>query len=227
MFIQGMLDTYPTEAAMREALSSSIAEEHARLIDVARGQGLTLSSPHMRALKTFALVGTIGKGAVALNVLPVTEEDVDAAVESAMLAWLRDASLQDESERILNQLRDYLIRHAAQIVDGSNPESYPSQVIRAIRYDGYMLFTKSGLAEACEGTSVTAVAKLLAAKGMLHREGGKLTSRRQLSWLCEGRVEYYNIIESKLMSDGTEDAAADTEDYDSEEIIDSDGLNDL
>ena len=107
-----------------------------------------------------------------------------------------------EEDRIVAQIRDYLVRYQGQIInyDNSNTPILPSHT-RAISHKDWVLFTESGFAEACEGTPPKVAAKALAAKGILHREKGKLTSRHVLTRLGFPRAPYYAVILKRLLPD--------------------------
>lgn len=199
-FIQAMLDAYPTEQAMREMLRAGVAEVHEQLCSHARAAGHVLLQPHVRALRRLGLVGAIGL--MAQEMLGVSQAQVMDAVQAATLAWLEDLPPLSEEDRIVAQIRDYLVRYQGQIInyDNSNTPILPSQT-RAISHKDWVLFTESGFAEACEGTPPRVAAKALAAKGILHREKGKLTSRHVLTRLGFPRAPYYAVILKRLLPD--------------------------
>lgn len=199
-FVQAVLDTYPTEAALRIALREEVEVRHAQLCAAAREHGYVLLPPHVRAIRRLALVAVVGNW--ARDFLGVTPEQVDADVQAAALTWLEELPPLDEGDRIVAQVRDYVIRYQGQIINYDNSTSpvLPPQT-RAIAHKDWVLFTESGFAEACEGTPPKVAAKALAAKGILHREASKLTSRHVLTRLGLPRAPYYAVILKRLLPD--------------------------
>lgn len=226
-FIQNLLNAYPTETELRQALREAIKIEHASLCDVATAAGYELLSPHVRALRRLALISAVGKW--AHEFLQVTQDQVDEAVQRVALAWLEALPPLNEEERIVAQIRDYLTRYQGQIVnyDAVQIASLPS-VTRAIAHKDWVLFTESGFAEACEGTPPKVAAKALAAKGILHRERNKLTSRHVLTRLGLPRAPYYAVIIKRLLPDYelhvVDSTTIDSSDYEGDQgYFDGDG----
>jgi hypothetical protein len=153
---------------------------------------------------------------------------VAQAVQRVALGWLEALPPLTEEDRIVAQIRDYLIRYQGQVIDYDAVQSpvLPS-VTRAIAHKGWVLFTESGFAEACEGTPPSVAAKALAAKGILHRERNKLTSRHVLSRLGLPRAPYYAVIIKRLLPDyelhAVDSTMDDAGDHEPDQGYDEDG----
>jgi hypothetical protein len=208
-FVQGVLDFFASEEALRQRLREDVAEHHDVLCAVARAAGYRVQAPHRRALRRLALVRTVGVWGAEL--LGLTEADATRAVDAAATAWLGALPPLSEGERIAARLRDYLDRHAADILDAdAYPEDAPAPELadlRAIRHQDWILFTADSFAEACGETPPRVAAKALAALRLLHREADKLTSRHTLGRLHLPRAAYYAAIAKRLLPDSDMDGA--------------------
>lgn len=199
--MQQLLDDFPTADQLLPVLTKNLDDAHELLCARARDAGYRLLPPHIRALRRMAFV-LLG-GQAGMEVIGLTDDQVEEAVWSVTEAWLSSLPPLSEEDRVVGLLTDYIVRYMAQMV---NYDTYNEQMtlpspMRAILHKGWLLFTEGGLAEACAGTPPKVAARLLKKCGILHTEGGKLTSRHVLGRLGLPRAAYYAVTLSRLRPD--------------------------
>ena len=210
-FAQYILDYFGTATALRAELLAAIEVHHVKLIDMARAEGNELEPPHVRALRRFAMIRVIG-GWAAEQFLPFSESQIEAAVDLVAMTWLDSLPALNDEDRIVGQIRDWIIRHMGQMIryvdeTGHEDEPYIPSVTKGIRHRRWILLTETDFAEACDGTSTMVAGKLLKRLGILDGEGGKHKKRHQLGGLGLPETFFYSIVTAKLLP-ATEQADA-------------------
>ena len=201
-FVQAVLDGFGTAGILRDELLPQIEVKHVRLVEKARAEGHTLEAPHIRALRRFALIAVIGEWA-ADEFLPFTTDEIEAAVDLVALTWLGSLPALNDEDRIVGQVRDWIVRHLGQmIVYGDHADSdqpFIPSVTKGIRHKRWILLTETDFAEACTGTSPMVAGKLLKRLGILDCENGKHKKRHLLSGLDLPATFFYSILPAKLL----------------------------
>lgn len=210
-FAQYVLDYFGTATTLREELQAAIEVRHAELIDKVRVENSELEPPHIRALRRFALMRVIGEWA-AEDFLPFSESEIEAAVDLVAMTWLDSLPALNDEDRIVGQIRDWVIRHLGQMIrygdeTGHEHEPYIPSVTKGIRHRRWILLTETAFAEACDGTSTMVAGKLLKRLGILDGEGGKHKKRHLLGGLGLPETFFYSILTAKLLPE-TEQADA-------------------
>ena len=180
-FVQHVLDLVGTASELKSQLLAQIDEQQARLVDLARDDGRVLEPPHIRALRRFALINVLGQWA-SDDYLPFSSDQIEAAVDRVTLTWLDSLPALNDEDRIVGQIRDWIIRHQR-----------------------WILLTETEFAEACDGTSTMAAGKLLKRLGILDCEGGKHKKRHLLGGLNLPATFFYSILTAKLLPQTEQD----------------------
>ena len=141
-----------------------------------------------RAIKRFALALTAGEMAIKLGVLNCEMPHVEAAVSTALRAWLMDrARIPDRLRGVMN-VAEFIQRHAARFQGLSDDAGAPIPRDRA-GYRGYDMaaggdaywFTSDGFREACGGLDSRETAQeLKRLRFLVAKERGHLTEKREL-----------------------------------------------
>ena len=224
-FIQHVINTYPTPDALKDQLSLDIEYYHQELVNEATDQCRSLSSAHIRALRRFALVMAVGVLVVEAEILPFSDERVIQAISDTVNAWLSALPPLSEGERGLAAIRNYVIRHTAQILefDSWAAVDYPISGIprdmKAIHKRDLYLFTPEQLEQACGGMSLRETLRYLRDQDMLQREKDKMTYRVDIQMLNFKRYPFYALKVKRLFT-GKELLEAETDDdseYESDE----------
>jgi hypothetical protein len=210
-FAQYVIDSFGTASELREQLQIAIDRHHAELTDYARAQGKELEPPQIRALRRFALMRVVGEWA-ADDYLPFTVDEIDAAIKLVAMTWLDSLPLLNDEDRIVGQVRDWVIRHLGQMIRygeeiGDENVPYIPSVTKGIRYRRWTLLTEADFAEACDGTSTMVAGKLLKRLGILDGEGGKHKKRHQLGGLGLPETYFYSILTARLLPETEQQAA--------------------
>ena len=205
-FIQAVLNTYSSESSLKAHLLSVIDEYHQQMVEFASTSGWRLSSAHVRALRRFALVMTVGILAIEHKILPFTEDVLCYAMETVISAWLSALPPLCEGERALAAIRHYVLKNTAQILDYDSWEnsgfllSVIPHSMKAIQKRDLLLFTQEQLQEACNGMPLRETLHYLRDQGMLKREKDKMTYRVDIQALNVKRVAFYALKVQDLMS---------------------------
>lgn len=205
-FIQLVIDTYPTTDALKERLLLDVEYYHQELVNEATNQGRSLSSAHVRALRRFALVMAVSLLAVEAKILPFSEDRVIHAIEDTVNAWLSALPPLSEGERGLAAIRNYVIRHTAQILEfdcwaaANYPNNWLPRDMKAIQKRDLLLFTPDQLEQACGGMSLRETLRYLRDQGMLEREKDKMTYRVNIQALNYTRYPFYALKVKRLLS---------------------------
>lgn len=201
-FAQFILDTFGTASALRDELLQHIEVKHVRLVEKARAEGHPLGAPHIRALRRFALIAVIGEWA-ADEFLPFTTDEIEAAVDLVAMTWLGSLPALNDEDRIVGQVRDWIVRHLGQMIvygdHANNDVPYIPSVTKGIRHKRWVLLTETDFAEACAGTSPMVAGKILKRQGILDCEEGKHKKRHLLGGLGLPLTFYYSIVMAKLL----------------------------
>ena len=210
-FAQYVIDTFGTASDLRVQLQVAIDRRHAELVDYARAKGKELEPPQIRALRRFALMRVVGEWA-AVEYLPFSEEEIDAAIKLVAMTWLDSLPVLNDEDRIVGQVRDWVIRHLGQMIRygeeiGDENAPYIPSVTKGIRYRRWTLLTEADFAEACDGTSTMVAGKLLKRLGILDGEGGKHKKRHQLGGLGLPETYFYSILTARLLPETEQQAA--------------------
>lgn len=91
-----------------DGLKGAVAEHEAAMVERAIEGGAKLTSAQLRGLQRLALASAVGAIAVQSGVLPFTEDQVMRAIDAAQDAWLGDVQFLTESEKIGENLRNYV-----------------------------------------------------------------------------------------------------------------------
>jgi putative DNA primase/helicase len=209
-FVQAIIDHFRTETNLRAWLKEAIDDYHRQMVEEAEKSGKRLGPAHVRALRRFAFVMTVGQLAAEYEILPFSIEVVIRAVSAVSNAWLTGLPPLSEGERALDAIRNYVVRHTSQILnyDAWKAAQYPVNAIprdmRAIQKRGLLLFTPDQFEQACNGMSAKEALKHLRDQGMLKREGQKTTYRVDIAELDIKRFPFHAIQIQRLLS-GTQD----------------------
>lgn len=209
-FAQFILDTFGTASALRDELLQHVEAKHVGLVEKARTEGHPLEAPHIRALRRFALIAVIGEWA-ADEFLPFTVDEIEAAVDLVAMTWLGSLPALNDEDRIVGQVRDWVVRHLGQMIvygdHAHNDAPYIPSVTKGIRHKRWVLLTETDFAEACAGTSTMVAGKILKRQGILDCEEGKHKKRHLLGGLGLPLTFFYSIVTAKLLQQ-TEQADA-------------------
>lgn len=201
-FAQSILDSFGKASELRDELLPQIEAKHARLVEKARTEGHTLDAPHIRALRRFALIAVIGQWS-ADHFLPFTEDEIAAAVDLVAMTWLGSLPALNDEDRIVGQVRDWIVRHLGQMIvygdHADHDEPFIPRETKGIRHKKWILLTETDFAEACAGTSPMVAGKLLKRLGILDCENGKHKKRHLLGGLGLPATFFYSILTAKLL----------------------------
>lgn len=152
-----------------------------------------------RGVKRFALATTAGEMGIRLGVLRCEMRHVEAAVRTALRAWLTDsARLPDRLRGVMN-VAEFIQRHAArfQIPRGPIPrdrvgyKSFDPSVGREVYW-----FTREGFREACGGLDPLETAEeLKRLQFLVAKEKGRHTEKRDAG----GERARYYIVRASLL----------------------------
>ena len=210
-FVQAVLDTFGTERVLRDELHEAVKIAHEDLTKVISRHIRSLDAAQIRALRRFAFIQIIGEWA-ANEILPFAESEIQAAVETVALAWLRAQPVLSADGQLVEQLRDWVIRHMGQMIKYADVmpgqhEVFIPTITKGIRYKRWILLTEADFAEACQGLSVRAAGNILRRLGVLQPESEDRHKRRQaLPALGLPETAFYSIVVANLLP---EEARAD------------------
>lgn len=140
-----------------------------------------LTPEQARVVRRFAAVATAGALAVDFGILPYSEEHIQYCVEVARDQWLKGMRESDPALEGLINVARFVVDHADQNVDYSDPRSGKSLIL--IHGD---LFNA-----ACSGVDQKTVITKLSELGLLHRQESK---RAKSTFTINGkRARYYAL----------------------------------
>jgi putative DNA primase/helicase len=155
-----------------------------------------------RAIKRFALTMTAGEMGIKLGVLDCTMAQVEAAVRTALHAWLADgANISDRLRGVMN-VKEFIQRHESRFQKtGEAAGPAPRDRVGYMGYDTpgrcqAYLFTSDGFREACGGLDARETAGELKRLGLLvSNEIHHLAPKRDVG---SGRIRLYVVRASIL-----------------------------
>ncbi len=189
-------DLFP-DAAAADAMKRAVADHHGHagpaFLELGRdflalrvgmvkpeelGEALTNEAERVR--KRFALVAAAGEIAIEAKILPWEPGAALEASRHAFSLWRGALPAQDDAERGVQNVRDFILRHEARFeVCGYDPVT-PRDRAGWVK-DGLYHFTKEAFAEACSGVNQQTVLKALAERGLLHlQETGRHRSKMKV-----------------------------------------------
>ena len=157
-----------------------------------------------RSIRKFAAVYIAGVLAVRFGVLPITPEEIRAAVANVRDRYLSYSPSVPDSHRGMIQLREFLVRNHASLPAVSDPKAKGGGVKGFRSGSGQYLFTEEQLGAASGvGTSgIQELAKNLKAKGFLAtNEPGRMKSKFKLASAGGQFVRFYAVKGSLLEAD--------------------------
>jgi putative DNA primase/helicase len=162
-----------------------------------------LESVEHRALHRFALVAVAGRLAREFGILPISGDDVDAAVIAVWNRWRGEGDSLSDSVRGVASVREFIMKHPARFAD---PDRVTVEVRDLAGYHdsgrGLWLFTPGGFREACGGQDPLEVARELARRGFLFKnDADRLRSKHTIKAREIGRIPLYAVRNQILEAD--------------------------
>jgi uncharacterized protein (DUF927 family) len=141
----------------------------------------------VRAVKRFALVEATGLLALRLGILDCSTAQIEAAVQTALIAWRTDGENQPDRIRGVLNVINFIARHESRFQGaGVDREHAPRDRAGFIAYDRatggrLYLFTTAGFREACGGLDQSDTAQALKSAGyLIAREAGRYTEKKDV-----------------------------------------------
>lgn len=195
--IRGLMAEYSNVGQLVGTMKAKI-EDHANSLAAKDGP------PEVRrVVKRFALALTAGELGIKLGILKCEMRQVEAAVRTALRAWITDsAKLPDRLRGVMN-VAEFIQRHAARFQALSEASQTPPPRDRAgyRRYDTaarseVYMFTSGGFREACGGLDPQeTAAELKRLRLLIAREPGRYTEKRKAG---SERARFY-VVRAELL----------------------------
>jgi putative DNA primase/helicase len=198
-FIRSLMASFSTLSELRTALLEVIEDAYQYLC-AALSARRPLLAPHKRALRHFALVLAVGRWA-AESALPFSEESVNYAVVSVAQAWIDEFPILTEHDRLLDDLRSYIIDQKFNLVNTatSSESAMGGRVPTILLHDGKFHFSPDRFQQACGDMQYKKAAKVLENLGALHRHENEGHKVKMTMWPNVFRGQrYYAIVASKV-----------------------------
>lgn len=176
-FAQRLMDAYPDADDLHRAVQARVATSEAELLAHLDQREIALTAVQRRTLRHLAGVHAAGLLAVQLEVLPVTADEVWAAVEAAVMAWFDQDTPADDTEVAMEAMRNYALEHVNEFQDIDTDEPGPRRSF-GLRHRGLLLLSAAQFEAACGNLAPFQVKQLLRDAGVLKAESpGKLVYR--------------------------------------------------
>jgi len=189
---------FPTAEALSTAVRDRLQQARARL------ELPGVAAEAVRAMDRLAIVQVAGEWATELGILPLSRDEIRAAVRTVRHAWLTEGGHLTEGQRGLLAVRDFILRHRSRFADAYDAEG-PLIRDRAgyiDRANRLYLFTTAAFAEACEGMDSREVVRTLRSQGWLAtNEPSRGTVRRQIPAEGDQRIRFYAVRTAILEAD--------------------------
>lgn len=219
-------ESYGTPArAFLEALTANF-EAIAPAVKAARDDFMSRHCPQKadgqvaRVAARFALVAAAGEMAAALGILPWADGEAERGAARCLADWLeaRGGTEASEERQAIASVRRFIEAHGSSRFEGmgelapKDRDGYPAEQ-RTINRAGfrrrntageteYLVLPEAWKAEVCIGLDPSLVARTLADRGMLQRDGaGKTTLAQRLPGFSAEKTRVY-VLTAKLMGDG-------------------------
>jgi putative DNA primase/helicase len=204
VFIQGLMEAFPTFEALREDLNLSVNEAH-ELLCTHLNQYRPLLSAHKRALRHFALIYAVGRWAVQAEASPFSEEHVTHAVLSVATAWLQEFPHLSEQDKLLHELRAYIQTHCFHMIitqKTSQAAFAHNRKPQMLLHDGKVWLSPERFEAVCGELPMKKASKMLDRMGLLHRHEGDGQHKTKVSiWPAVfGPTRYYAFYADKLFT---------------------------
>jgi len=149
-----------------------------------------------RAVRRFALLRLAGELAVQFNILPLTDEDILAAVTFVRDRWLSTSENQvSDTDRAIKTLQEFIIRNHSAFPNTTDPKAKASNARGFFNPEnGWYLFTEDQLKAASGCDDDRRVARALRDKRLLvTHEGGRLRVKQNLACLGKSWPRFYGV----------------------------------
>jgi len=177
-FIQYIIDKYTDLDDAKDAVAKLIAQEKSFLAASIPSK----SNVAMRGVTRFALILAAGKLLVQSQLVDLTNDEVESAVQAVLDAWIKGTNSISIEERGLESVRQYINNNMHKIVDISSMtselHSYPSNL--AGYRDGNINYflTEENMAKAIGDVDLFIVKRALRNNNHLHLHKAKESDRR-------------------------------------------------
>lgn len=189
--IKQVLEAYGgDEDDLAADMALAVAQRCDELCEDAAKNGFNLSGLQRRAIVRLALMKRVGELAVESQTVPFTDEQVKRAVCTVRDAWLSTDAYVSEEDRVSRSIRSYAMRYLDDVRNNDPRTATPPGGWKyfALRKSGLLAFTEEQLVHASGSTNITAVGKILARIGWLHRND----MRRQR---CDVPAELRDLVD--------------------------------
>ena len=197
-FILGLVESladYPEENI--ESLRANL-EQYARELTPENAR-----PEQARAFRRFAALRIAGELAISFGVLPLEDDDVNAAVIHFRDLWLRENQSIGDADRALLKLQSFLIRNHSALPSIRDNDARISNA-RAFRnpQNKWFLFTDDQLLAATGGSNIKDVVKELRSRRLLVvHEAGRLKVKQKLASAGDQWIRFYGVHEAILNAD--------------------------
>ncbi|CDK97228.1 protein of unknown function [Magnetospirillum gryphiswaldense MSR-1 v2] len=202
-FAQEMLTAFQTKKTLEQHFADDVKHYHELLLADLAEKGFTLTPATKRALRRFGFLCGVGLTAIALDILPLTNDEFVMALTDTVEAWLTNMPRESDEETVLEGLRDFVLRYRSQIISTDAPAGQPRRANmprRGLLHRGLLLLDEVGMREACGNTPINQAAKVIRSHGMLRTEArDKLTYRVTIASMNITKGRFYAIDYGRLM----------------------------
>lgn len=203
-YIRALMTTFPTFLELRTAFNQEVELRLAELVEYL-SQFRPLLSAHKRALRHFALVYAAGAWAVEAEVSPFSMADVTRHVLSVVTVWLEGFPHLSEQDKLLNDLRAYILAEQFHLVVTSKTRRESLDRRRRptmLLHDGKLWLSPERFESACGELPMKKAAKMLDRLGFLHRHEGDAQHKTKVTVWPEifGSARYYALCADRLFS---------------------------
>jgi len=168
-FIQYIIDSYNDLEEAKAAIGELITQEKLFLETSIPKK----SNEVMRVVTRFALILATGKLLVKSQLVDLTNNEVEYAVQTALAAWVKGTNSLNIEDRGLNNIRQYLINNMHKIADIDNIQNdsgytYPTNIAGYREGNQYYMLTDEAMDKARGDVDLRIVKKALRESCHLH-----------------------------------------------------------
>lgn len=199
-FVQAIVERFSTRSEVERFVRECVEEVLTELLPQGHVKPMV-----ERALRRFALICVAGEFAADEGILPISASEVRAAVKHVVATWLQGLARSDPSRYVVDQVRQFLLRHAARFQDIKAAKAPPI----ANRYGwvdhGTKLwyFTDDALEKAVPGMTAEKIAQVLKSNDLLNRdEKGRM--KEKVTIRRGERLRFYTVLGRILDHDDSE-----------------------
>ncbi|MEA1048386.1 DUF927 domain-containing protein [Lamprobacter modestohalophilus] len=166
-FVQAIVERFSTRSEVERFVRECVEEVLTELLPQGHVKPMV-----ERALRRFGLISVAGEFAADVGILPISPTEVRAAVKHVAARWLDGLAKTDPSRLVVNQVREFLMLHAARFQDINTAKAPPIANRFGWVDHGNQLwyFTDDALAKAVPGMTADQIAQELKRNKLLNSD---------------------------------------------------------